>query len=427
MTSYIMNFILQIIECFICFFFYESITNFKNGIGKRLSVMIGTYLVMYIINLAFDYNIIINTIVMLAAHFLFARFLYNISLKFSLLCSVLIVGLVTITEVGSINFIAFAFKTETKAFIENMLNYILLIVLSKTMFFIVLKIISSIINRYNQKEKLSLVYLLYPFSLLVVLTAFVVISDSLIISENARLFISACILFLTFSVIITSFYQQVSSKRDHDLFELKAAEQKNEAEMQYLSLLEEKNQQMQIMAHDYKNHIFALSQMSDISEIKSYIEKISGEIQKVGKGCESGNHTLDIILNKYVAECERKGISFEYDVSLANLCFVDDFDLVNIVSNLLDNALEAAEQSTEKKITLNTAKVNTYDSLTVINSCDIPPDKELKTTKKNKQLHGLGIKSIQKAVKKYDGELAWKYEENNKRFKATVILLNKTV
>ena len=133
------------------------------------------------------------------------------------------------------------------------------------------------------------------------------------------------------------------------------------------------------------------------------------------------------MLNKYITESERKGISFEYDVKLANLGFVEDYDLVTIVGNLLDNALEAAEQSAEKKITLNTAKVNTYDSLTVTNSCDTPLDKNLKTTKKNKHMHGLGIKSIQKAVKKYEGELEWEYDESEKTFSITIILLSKTV
>lgn len=427
MTSYILNLVLQTIECFICFFFYESITDFKNGISKRLSIMFGSYVVMYIVNIAFDYNIVINTAVMLLAHFLFVRVLYNKAIKFSVMYSLLIVSLVTITEVGAINFVAFIFKTMPRDFIENTLNYVVLIVLSKTLMFIILKIISAIINRFNQSKKLNLVYLLYPLSLLIVLTAFVVVSDNLNIGSESRLFISICILFLAFSVIVTSFYQQASSKRERELFELKTTQQKNETDLQYLSLLEEKNQQMQIMAHDYKNHLFALSQMSDNAEVKSYIEQISGEIQKAGKGCDSGNHTLDILLNKYITESERKGISFEYDVKLANLGFVEDYDLVTIVGNLLDNALEAAEQSAEKKITLNTAKVNTYDSLTVTNSCDTPPEKNLKTTKKNKQMHGLGIKSIQKAVKKYDGELEWEYDENGKQFSITIILLSKTV
>ena len=42
-------------------------------------------------------------------------------------------------------------------------------------------------------------------------------------------------------------------------------------------------------------------------------------------------------------------------------------------------------------------------------------------------MHGLGIKSIQKAVKKYDGELEWEYDENEKQFSITIILLSKTV
>ena len=69
--------------------------------------------------------------------------------------------------------------------------------------------------------------------------------------------------------------------------------------------------------------------------------------------------------------------------------------------------------------------MNSYRKISVINSCDTAPDTkngELITTKKNKEAHGLGTKSIKKIVDKYDGELDWEYDENAKQFKFTILI-----
>ncbi len=38
---------------------------------------------------------------------------------------------------------------------------------------------------------------------------------------------------------------------------------------------------MNIMAHDYKNHLITISDMSNSNEIKEYINNMSGEISKI--------------------------------------------------------------------------------------------------------------------------------------------------
>ena len=359
---------------------------------------------------------------------MFAKVCFEITVKSAVFHTFVLTAVMSVTEFVTEIMLDSFFHIPLLSYRDSLASLIIIVALTKILYLIAVKILSWAFSyKYNRRADKSS-YLLFVFPLIIVILntlAFYVVClyD---VSESIKMIVGiTCAASVFLSAILLMYNRYIDYQRT-ELDELKQERIKGEMNMQYLSLLEEKNQQMQIMAHDYKNHLFALSQMSDNAEVKSYIEKISGEIQKAGKGCDSGNHTLDILLNKYITESERKGISFEYDVKLANLNFVEDYDLVTIVGNLLDNALEAAEQSAEKKITLNTAKVNTYDSLTVTNSCDTPPDKNLNTTKKNKQMHGLGIKSIQKAVKKYDGELEWEYDENEKQFSITIILLGKT-
>ena len=188
------------------------------------------------------------------------------------------------------------------------------------------------------------------------------------------------------------------------------------------------NLDLMIYAHDTKKHLATIQELNNNPQIDKYIVVMTNRLKAHSHTCHSGNHTLDIVINKYDTECKIKNVDFSFDFKLANLKMVDDYDLVTIISNLLDNALEASVESEKRFITIKTNKVNTYDSLIVTNSCDIPPDAvnhELRTTKKDKKVHGLGIKSILKTLKKYDGDWEWEYNDKSKEFITTVILLNK--
>ena len=371
----------------------------------------------------------LNGICLLVTYCLFFMVLYRASIKSAVFHALVLITVMFATEL-LVMAIGTVFFKDFNALENSLAAYLYVIILSKLLHIIIILALCKLFAFKSEKEPYNRYYwllFLSPIASVLTMTAFRYLTYEVDVTPFvSRLWIVASILTIFSNVLVFIIYEY-SNKNTRELYELKALARQEEYDRKYYDVVEQSNNEMRVFAHDIKNHLFALSQMSDNPEVKSYIEKISGEIQKIGKGCDSGNHTLDIILNKYVAECDRNGVFFEYDVKLANLNFVEDYDLVTIVGNLLDNALEAAEQSAEKKITLNTAKVNTYDSLTVTNSCDTPPDKNLKTTKKNKQMHGLGIKSIQKAVKKYDGELEWEYDENEKQFSITIILLSKTV
>ena len=196
--------------------------------------------------------------------------------------------------------------------------------------------------------------------------------------------------------------------------------------MQYLSLLERKNEQMQIMAHDYKNNVLTIAEMTDSLEIKKYVNSMVGEIKKYNQIAKTKNKLLDVILNKYTDICRSKNLKFETDIMSDNLDFIDGYDISSLFNNILDNAVEAAEKSNNKFISLNiSTSLNSYHKITIINSCDTEPETrngKLITSKSDKSTHGLGTKSISKIVSKYDGELQWDFDHNEHLFKLTIII-----
>ena len=198
-----------------------------------------------------------------------------------------------------------------------------------------------------------------------------------------------------------------------------------QTERSYYQILDQQNQQLMIYAHDAKKHLAAIQSLNNDPQINDYVAKLSQQLIDYTRNCHSGNKLLDVMLNKYDIDCKMRGISFEYDVKVCNLSQLEDIDLVAILGNLLDNAITASEQSSEKYISMSTVYRNRYSVIIVSNSCDTPPKQSgnhLISTKDGTGLHGFGLKSVAKAIQKYDGDYEWDYDADKYLFTFTVMV-----
>ena len=104
----------------------------------------------------------------------------------------------------------------------------------------------------------------------------------------------------------------------------------------------------------------------------------------------------------------------------------DSLDLTVLLSNVLDNAIEACEKCEKPQLQIIISDQKNYLSILVSNSITysvLETNPELKTTKKDKGFHGLGTVSIRNIVDKYQGML--NYSEKDGLFTCS-ILLNKS-
>ena len=186
---------------------------------------------------------------------------------------------------------------------------------------------------------------------------------------------------------------------------------------------------MRIFSHDIKNHLMQIRNLDNIEAVQRYVDSIYPNIEKFSFTGISQNKMLDLIISKYATLCERKSIRLSVDVKTANLAYIDDSDLSTLMNNLMDNAVEAAEKSDGGFIQVNIfSKNDIYDGLVIKNSCSVVPitdGGELKTTKSNKKVHGIGTRSIRKTLKKYDAVYGWKYDENSKIFETDIVFPKK--
>lgn len=180
--------------------------------------------------------------------------------------------------------------------------------------------------------------------------------------------------------------------------------------------------------HDFRAHLNILNQLmknQEYSAAEEYLEKITEQQTDRLFLVNTHHPILDALFNTKAAEATQKKISIDFEVNdLSNLPF-DASDIVVLLSNLLDNAIEACQRYDKGDKTIHVMAVaqqdffisvrNTSEPVTIINS-SIP------TTKPEPQLHGFGLANIRLILEKYSGEYTMFYENGWFQFTADIPL-----
>ena len=424
MLYYTILTVAYIIELFATYTIFSRLGERKMKLSLCLLSGTELFILAFLVNILFDNSVLLNIVVYPLVCFLFAVLCFKIKPTKAAIWSVLLEFICIALEYIFEAILAIVSNADISSYRDNDLIALYVVITSKGVFFLVCTLLSRLLNEENHSNVPASFYL-YPISAILVITTFWYITNDnktyqiLMLAVGALLLLSSIVLFITY---------QRNIERENELFQLKNEMNRIETETTYYDILEKQNQDLMIFAHDAKNHLSAIKSLNDNPQIDEYINKMNESLATYSKISHSGNHTLDVIINKYITECEIKDVKFTFDIRLKNLEYVEDYDLVTILGNLLDNALESAEKSEKREVSLSTDYRNTYDILIITNSCDVAPklvNKRLSTTKKDKTFHGVGLKSVSKTLKKYKGDYDWEYDPKNNVFTSTVMIANK--
>nr|WP_296084775.1 ATP-binding protein [uncultured Blautia sp.] len=195
---------------------------------------------------------------------------------------------------------------------------------------------------------------------------------------------------------------------------------RNIMEMQYKNyqLSKENIDMVNQKYHDLKHQINLLKTQAYVGKSTSYLEKMEHEIRVYETQNKTGNQILDAVLTNKAMICQNKEIELKFIVDGEALSFMEDMDVSALFGNMLDNAIESTEKQQEKQkrlIWLYVTKEKQFVRIRTENYCDekirfkngMPV-----TTKKDRRLHGYGMKSIKSTVEKYHGSVVAAQENN---------------
>lgn len=197
----------------------------------------------------------------------------------------------------------------------------------------------------------------------------------------------------------------------------------------YYQDIEEYNQKMSHYKHDMMGHlsnIYGMLEQNNIQEAKDYLTSINHQMQKVEAVISTGNSIIDIILNAKVKIAKENNIAFYHDIVVPPRIDMNNVDLSVILSNILDNAIEASlkiEKDRIIEISIHIYKDSLF--INVKNRFDgelISSESNYLSTKKNNHEHGIGLKNVKYVVNQYHG--TQKLEHDNQTFTVSIMIPN---
>ncbi|MDD3338573.1 MAG: GHKL domain-containing protein [Lachnospiraceae bacterium] len=160
--------------------------------------------------------------------------------------------------------------------------------------------------------------------------------------------------------------------------------------------------------HDFKNHMVVLRKYisdEDMDSARGYLDKIIKPLDELNQCIWCQNEIVNLVINTKILEAKKQNISFQVDIQDIGLQ-IEEYDLYCILSNLLDNAIEACEKMTEKTrwIHIKMHENNLSVIIKIANSIGSEPVKIAGEYVSHKAAgHGYGIKSVRHAVEKNGG------------------------
>lgn len=178
--------------------------------------------------------------------------------------------------------------------------------------------------------------------------------------------------------------------------------------------------------HDMKQHLVVMAGFLEQEEPKKcqeYIDSLLPEVDQIGKLVRSNNSVLDYLINSKL--CALKDTRIVISGSIGDLSDIRDIDLACLIGNILDNAIEALSNVSEKRIELLFSVQNDNRVIickNTINESVLKNNRELRSTKTSGDSHGWGHQIVAKIVSDYHGMVD--YFEEFGMFGVQIILPN---
>lgn len=421
-VNYIAPGIAHVVEFFTYFLFFNIVFEQKKKTLTTVGCGLFGYAVVFFFYCIFR-STNINIIIGMAFIFQFAMLFFNCKIRDAAFSSLFLTVTLTASEFIIMSIISVMHGENINYYKSSPYYMIMMVIFSRTIFLVFVLLVGMLMPK-SPFRKIPFFLLVFPIAATIVIYTIWVISANTDLPEKFNYLIIITSLAMIFSIFLTYIFYAKTTRKLNDFYEMDSELERIKTETAYYSILDEQNEQLKTVLHDEKNHLATIKSLANNDEVSEYIDSIYGQIEVTSLFGNTNNKILDIIINKYKYICSQLGIEFYVSIKSSNLSEVENTDLTTLLGNIFDNAIEAAKNSQRKKIDFSINKVNGMEVLTCKNTSDLKPrlvGNDLKSSKKSPGFHGLGIKSIKRIVKKYDGNFEWMYNSEEKEFTVCVI------
>lgn len=243
---------------------------------------------------------------------------------------------------------------------------------------------------------------------------FVIESDLLNSSNKINLDVIYIILALCAIQILSIYMLNIFSKEVDEKFILKMELNRKVHDEEIMNMYTEMNG----WKHDFRNHInmiLGLLQTSSKEDAISYIDEINMSISKLDKNIYTDHTAINSILISKLKVAKEKNIDVSLDLKIDTKIKILNVDICTILGNLLDNSIEACTLIKGYKfINLKITSRNSSLIITISNNTNgyVNEVNGKFFTTKNNPISGIGLIQVDNVIKKYNGYINRKHENN---------------
>lgn len=419
------------LEVSCCKFFFETFFEAEEGKKKNIYIimqMLSTCL--WSLSSYFSAHMVQKQIMVIISMTVFMSLYFRESIKKILVFSMLYQSL--LLAMDGVIYVVYIFLFPSEAFTKEiyMLEALILILLGKMLLFLCCLFIRKKIWEGKAENLPEAEWVRFMFFPVFTIIANIVMFSNLRTLENIKLMVTMFgVSFGMVAMNIVVFYMLNDViKREAILHQKNLFEVQGKSQSEMYQSLSENYRRQQEKSHEYLNQMTCirnLLQNKEYMELEQYVEKISGKMEE-GHNLINANHAvINAIINTKYREAERKGIVFVFKINDLLNFGIDDEDIVIILSNLLNNAIEACEKCEGRKvIKLKIIKEENEVIISVKNTYHQPVvfrNNQFITSKRlNSIEHGIGIKNVIQAVEKNCGFYNINYE--NREFYFSIVI-----
>lgn len=435
-------FIFEIIATFCesAIIFYVLIRLFEPRF-KNPSMIIGvtvSYLIISLTTVFFNslssYLAILDVIA-LFMYIIFSLILFKGNVLYKVIVLVIVMCIIMVINISVNVFMSAVFKVPPERLLDSK-DTIRAVSLFMTKFFFFM-IVSMVVNKIKNKK-----VTLKPNEWICVVAVFIMSVIVLIsaieiqYSQEYRKFNMIALVYCIsiINVITVIFVNKLVQKNKSETM-LEFMKIHEEEQKKAFQSIEQMHKNIQILRHDMKSEWIVINQAinsGDYDYAKSISEKMIGsKIKAFEDMITVSNPALNAFLNYKINMAMDGGINISSYIQDDFDAF-EDYDIIMLLSNLLDNAIEAVENLDEPCINIVITTKANYLSVVISNTIResvLSKNPTLKSTKQNAARHGLGTKSVKQICDKYDGMIDY-YEKDDMfiadaMLKKTAIINNK--
>lgn len=299
----------------------------------------------------------------------------------------------------------------------NNVIQVMFVLLCKTILFVVILGIEHFWNRGRVVQMAEPSWILMICFPVVSMMIMIVMLFSFIGRNSSTGYLIVSFGVMVMNVVMFEWLKYVSEK-DRRWKQIYLLQERNEEKIKLYHEMSVNYDEQKRILHDYHNQIGCMQGLlkkQQYKEAKEYAEKLADSFPDQMQNVDVNHPILNVVLNQKCRLAKRKDISFLFYANDLSDLWLEEQDVVSLLSNLLDNAIAACEKlESERKIWVKLVREKRQFVLSIRNTVPEPVDiqnDEIPTSKEDKVKHGIGLKNVQMILNKYEGMGMMRYEE----------------